>query len=378
MRYLLGLFFVWFCTDAVAGVPDYTIHHQYESARALGMGNAYTAVADDFSAIFYNPAGLTHLDEGDLNMFIQGMIDPDVIKFTKDIQDTSSSQNTTQMAQLLQNNYGKHYSSRVPSVGLVYARPNWGLAIIPLDLTLELDVHQTVGPAVSVVATQDTSIAYSHAWHLYRGKDQLTMGATLKGIYRVYYNRSLNALDLALDSNVLRKEDAQEGLTVDGDIGFMYKFFDPGSGFWHVFQPVLGLTVQNVGDANFSVANYHILNPGGSAPPKDQRRLNFGTTFRLPDWWVFHSHISADIRDVGHDNWTFKKGSHIGAEFNWKVRSWFQGGWRVGLNQGYWTAGFTGLFAVFQLDLSSFGEEVGPSSSPMESRRYMLRASLDF
>ena len=31
------------------------------SARALGMGNAYTAVVDNGDAIFYNPAGLAKM-----------------------------------------------------------------------------------------------------------------------------------------------------------------------------------------------------------------------------------------------------------------------------------------------------------------------------
>ena len=32
------------------------------SARARGMGGAYTGVADDVNAIFYNPAGLTNVN----------------------------------------------------------------------------------------------------------------------------------------------------------------------------------------------------------------------------------------------------------------------------------------------------------------------------
>jgi len=31
------------------------------SPRAIGMGNAYSAVADDFSAAYYNPAGLAQI-----------------------------------------------------------------------------------------------------------------------------------------------------------------------------------------------------------------------------------------------------------------------------------------------------------------------------
>lgn len=32
-----------------------------QSARAVGMGEAYTTISDDINAIFYNPAGLTHI-----------------------------------------------------------------------------------------------------------------------------------------------------------------------------------------------------------------------------------------------------------------------------------------------------------------------------
>ena len=33
------------------------------SARAAGMGDAFTAIADDVTPIFYNPAGLTNLNQ---------------------------------------------------------------------------------------------------------------------------------------------------------------------------------------------------------------------------------------------------------------------------------------------------------------------------
>ncbi len=38
------------------------------SARATGLGGAFTGVADDQSALFYNPAGLGHMIDGEINI----------------------------------------------------------------------------------------------------------------------------------------------------------------------------------------------------------------------------------------------------------------------------------------------------------------------
>jgi hypothetical protein len=385
-RGLLIFISLFMVKAAFADVPDYTIHHNYESIRALGMGNAFGALADDYSAIFYNPAGLTRLQEGNLTMFISAMADANIIKFSSDVKSASASvsgsggtTDITPIANLIDGNSGKHFSSRIPGAGLIYARPHWGFAIIPVDLSLELDVHKSAGPAASVIATQDSTVAYTYARDLYKGLDKFAMGVTVKGIYRAYYNKSFLALDIAQDPNLLRASDAQEGLAVDGDIGALYTFHDPGHGFWHALRPSLSFAVQNVGDANFTASNFHLLSKtNNTPPPNDQRRFNVGTLLELPDWWVFKSRLMLDENDIGHQNWTFLKGSHVGTEFRWKVRSWFQGAWRAGFNQGYWTAGFTGLFAIFQLDVATYGEEVGPSTNPYQSRRYMLRASLDF
>lgn len=360
---------------------DFTIHQPYVHSRALGMGGAFTAVADDYAAIYYNPAGLAWLNDWQLNLELRAMVDKDVLELKEDIDKLGGSKDANKISETLQKNYGKHFSSRLPTIGMHWVKPRWGFSITPVDLNLEMEVHQTVGPALSVVGTQDTTIALAYARSpKWSSKHKFGLGLTLKAIYRGYFNRSLNAVDLAFDKDILKPEDAGEGFTVDGDLGFLFKPEISARGFLGFFRflrPTFGLTVRNVADYGFT-SNFHLIDDHSGEPPRLQRRLDVGTMWELPDWWVFKSRFAFDVRDIGHDQWTTRKGLHAGVEFLWKLFGWWQGGWRAGLNQGYLTFGFTGKLGVFQLDVATYGEEVGSSETKKESRRYMAKASLDF
>jgi hypothetical protein len=137
------------------------------------------------------------------------------------------------------------------------------------------------------------------------------------------------------------------------------------------------MNIRNVLDYGFKFKG-NFINEDSQDPSKLQRRIDLGVKYDLPNWWVFDPHFSLDVRDIGHENWSILKGLHAGAELYWTVFSWWKGSWSVGINQGYWTAGFGARFAWFQLDLASWGEEVGTSSDPKENRRYIVEMSLDF
>jgi hypothetical protein len=367
---------------ASQAVPDYQIYQPYVSPRALGMGNAFTAVADDYSALFYNPAGLARLQEGEFNMFIGAAIDGKSQQFTKDL-DTAMNSNTatTDLSALIANNYGNHFYTRTPTIGIAWVRPKWGFAIIPADLSLDLSIHQEVGPAINVVATNDSTIAFGLAKNLKNtGDHKVSIGMTLKTIYRAYYAQAVPAAQLATDQQVFRTDIAEEGATIDADIGTLWTPPVPTSGMFHWLrfaQPTFAFVVRNVGDYGFPIGTTFI-NDTHQRPPNLGRRFDVGSKFELPKWWVFTPRLTADERDMSSRNFTVTKGSHLGLELDWKVRSWLHGGYRMGLNQGYWTGGISAALGVFLLDFATWGEEVGTTDSPQENRRYMARASLDF
>lgn len=359
---------------------DFTIHQEYTSTRALGMGNAFTAVADDHSAMFYNPAALAWRKDGHLRMLLRGGTTPESLKLFDEIDklgDKEESEKPQAYSDLITSHYGDSFYYRVPTIGAVWARPNWGIAFIPIDLSLDIGVHRQVGPALNVNLYADSTLAFSYASKLkWLGKrHQLSWGTTVKGVHRVHVGEALSAGQLAQGQDVFDTSHANEGLTVDLDVGTFWR--PPANGFLQYIAPTFAVVGRNLIDYGFK-QNFHFIDENSGEPPKLQRRLDLGSNWDLPNLWVFDPHFAMDVKDIFHENWTPKKGVHAGFELYWKMFNWWKGHWSVGVNQMYWTAGFGARLAWFQLDLATFGEEVGTDGSPKESRRYMAEMALDF
>jgi hypothetical protein len=360
---------------------DFTIHQEYTSTRALGMGNAFTAVADDHSAMFYNPATLAWRKDGQLRMFVRGGTTPESIDLFDEIDEAGKIEDENAKTQaytdLVVGHYGDHFYYRVPTIGGVWVRPGWGIALIPADLSLDASVHRQVGPMINVNMYLDTTLAFAYAKKLkwFNKRHQLSWGTTVKSIHRIHVGEAVSVAQLSAGDDIMDTSHANEGLTGDLDLGMWWK--PPAPGIMRFFEPSFAFVGRNLVDYGFK-QNFHFIDENSGEPPKLQRRFDLGSKFDLPDFWVFDPHISMDIKDIGHENWTPKKGFHAGAELYWKMFNWWKGHWAVGINQMYWTAGIGARLAWFQIDACSFGEEVGTESAPKESRRYMLEMALDF
>jgi hypothetical protein len=381
---MLRLFFIFFAISYFAVRTSFAqealyfgIHQQFMSTRAMGMGNAHVAVADDENAIFYNPAGTLRKTDRKMNFFLKAGADPDIKDFMDDL-DAAEGQSTAQIANLIESKYGQHYSLRAPSLGFIWATPKWSLAFIPADVTVEMGLQEIVGPSIHLVAFQDTTLAYSRAWNFKKVQyGRLDYGATAKLIYRGNLDKIVSLVDIQT-GNVLEEEDSNEGMTLDFDFGMLWQLPEYSSGFFSYFQPTFGMNIRNVLDYGyFSNLGLYSDDKNGD-PEKLHRVIDVGTAFKLPKWWVWSTQLAIDVRDILHPNWTVEKGVHAGLEFNWEMFSWWKGGWRVGMNQMQWTAGFTGQLWVCKLDLSTFGRNVGTSSQETKDRVYMLTASIDF
>ena len=391
MKMLMVILFVVSIGKSVfAQNVDFSIHESYISTRAKGMGGAFAAVADDYNSMFYNPAALARVKEGNLHMFLRGAIDSKYPDFLKDLDTASNAVDEEQaIADLLTENYGNNYYSRIPTIGAMWVRPNWGIAILPADLTIDLGIHQQIGPAISVNAYLDTTLAYSYARNVKWGqKGELSVGATAKLINRVQASESVGIAQLASDQEIFDQDSANEGLFGDVDLGFLYtpkindkSFFS----FLKYSKPSFAFVTRNMLDMD-PVSNLGLIAEDSNDAYKMQRRIDLGSKWKLPDFWVFDPKFAWDIRNILHENWTFQKGNHVGFELGWKMYSWWRGYWSVGLHQWAfdfgdlenWTFGFGAELGWFQIDLATWQEDVGTDSIDIRGRRYMVELSLDF
>lgn len=366
------------------------IHHQYVGPRPLGMGNAFVAVANDYNALFYNPAGLARRDDNEVNLFMDGGLSASFLQFGQEVskaQATEGTESEKQQAvmEVLQKQYGRSYGIRTNLFGGIWVRPNWGMAILPMDLTIEESLHQSVGPSINATVYLDSTFAMGYAgdFKSFPG-GKLSWGITGKAINRGSFSKSVNFLELATDSSIVQASDLREGFGVDADIGFLYTPRIPSTGLVSLLRltrPTFGLVIRNIAESKFT-SNMKLLNsnPAENALPPEQlyRVIDIGSRWEYPAAFIFGGRGVMDIRDIMHPNFSARKGLHLGFEFDWTVASWWRGAYRFGLNQGFWTAGASAMFTFFNLDLVSYGEDVGTFSTPVENRIYSLRASMNF
>ena len=105
------------------------IHHHYQSPRALGMGDAFVAIASDYSAILYNPAGLARREDGQVNLSMEFAGSKSYADFSKETSSVKTTGNSSTdyalYADLLQKYYGKAFQTRFGLFEGFWVRPNW-------------------------------------------------------------------------------------------------------------------------------------------------------------------------------------------------------------------------------------------------------------
>lgn len=224
--FLISYFVIFLATTAKAAQSLSTkINSPYTSFRAMGMGDAFTAVADDYSLIYYNPAGFAHKKNNEVQISLLGAgVSAKTQTLVNDMKTASDKKGTDQekaqaISDVLEQYYGKALGGKVQALEMFWIRKNWGISLIPVDLTIDMTIDRQLGPAIDLNVKGDTVLAYGYGTELSK---LWSAGVTMKYVHRVSVEQSVSALELASDSNVLSSKRFKEGQAVDFDLGFLW------------------------------------------------------------------------------------------------------------------------------------------------------------
>ncbi|MGM0453107.1 MAG: hypothetical protein ACQERN_08070, partial [Thermodesulfobacteriota bacterium] len=329
----------------------------YDGIRPLGMGNAFTAVADDENAVFYNPAGLSMMSGfqlGVVNPLIE--IADDSIDFADDAGDVDFD-NTTEVADLLRNYTGKPQHVRV---GLF---PHLGLNIKDVGVmvgalgqgTVDVEINNPVWPQTRVDLIADYGPIAGAGFKL-PAVENLHLGMSLKYIGRESLSEVYTPAEIAADDFDDQLDDDQNsGSAASVDFGAIYEL-----SFIEAVDTKVG----------FSALNIPEMDMGDAVDIKSQYDIGVavGKSFGFCD--IVGAFDIHDITNNAIADSELSKRIHMGAEVQLPVLAL-----RAGLNDGYLAGGATIDLKLFRFDVATYATEKGAYAGQKDERRYLAQVS---
>jgi len=334
----------------------------YNGVRSLGMGGAYVTTVNDETALFHNPAALGKLRDPYLTI-----ADPE-FEVSARFTDYARLNNLSDMIDpqgildVLKNHPGKPYRSRIqvsPSIVL----PNFGFGLLgKYEYAAEVD---STGTSFSLRYRNDIAAALGYNFRLFNGIIKLGFNAKL--INRVEIDETVPANSTGLSVNAL----ASEGVGLSGDVGVLIS----APVQW---LPSLGVVARNVGGTSFTMGDGFFANTAGRRPAFLRQQYDASVALFPIVAKQVRASLTAELHDVLTEDTEEKKSlmrrSHAGVEFNFADFFFLRGG----LNQKYWTAGLEFASERFQLQVATYGEDIGTPTASREDRRYVGKFSLRF
>ena len=164
-------------------------------ARPLGMGNAFTAIADEASTTYYNPAGIAQLTHHEFNFMHATLAD-------------LASYNVASFIYSLKDNKPKEHANKM-TFGISWLR----VGVDDIPITGIPVTTKAIGPnnrpyVIGTFSNTSNAILLSGARHLMTLPKDITidLGASLKLLYIDTY-RNTNAVGGGADLGILAKTD---------------------------------------------------------------------------------------------------------------------------------------------------------------------------
>lgn len=331
----------------------------HRGTRTLGMGGAFTAVANDQNALYFNPAGLSQI-----KVFNLGILNPQIeasknaIDLFTDMSDVDKDDSGA-VADVMRKYVGENNHIKVATD--VYSGFRAGSAGVMVSAigqaTADIRIRNLVNPIAQINSVVDYGVIVGGGMDL-PFVEGLKIGAAFKGIARTSLNEEYTAEELADDNfDDIMDDDQMDGSGISADIGVLYT-----TSALKVTDLNLALVAQNIPEMDF----------GDAMDTKTQFNAGIALSQKVLGMTVTEALDVYDFTDNAGGDDSLEKKIHLGVEVAFPIILSV----RAGLNQGYYTAGATLSLKVIKLDVATYGEEIGVVGGQQEDRRFVAQISM--
>ena len=332
--------------------------HLRQSIRALGMGNAFVAVANDENALFYNPAGLHAIQQHIIEILT---LNATVNQNLLDVGKEDSGDQGSAIGKLV----GKKIYTEA-NLGLLSINgPGWGYSVFG-NYVLDAKIRNPSVPYLQLQSYLQYGAIGGMAFAFF--DETLVAGVNYKVVSRNGIGKDVHIVDFLDDDFSSNLED--EFSTKSGaspDIGVTYKLDE-----YYAWEPKAALVVRNIGGMDF----------GSSGEIPMTIDVGFATESELAGLDII---LALDLIDLTHEATaykSFKRNLKMGFEIGMLKRSNSHHtlSFRAGRNGSYSTWGFSFNIPYFpmKLDYANWSEEVGNVAGDVEDERQSLQISFNF
>ncbi len=359
--FCISLIFQPFLVYALDGII-----RPYQSVRSAGMGGVRITTGLYDENFFNNPARVTANPESKLTLF-QMMPFETTPNTVKEISEIAKGEDALKT---VANRSGTNLHDRFQLILPAYyfaAKGDRKFALaIGLISSLQIDASVRSSFQTSFDGVYDFGPALTVGYKFLRN-DALSVGITSHLTYRLGTGPDYGLLDYVRGTSMALKSIGGEGTMYDFDFGATYDL-----GIYGSFRLSMGAAVQNSLGGKFSNLSLKPLNIA-SSPPLQPRSYGLGISATRRYWGYFKDTVMAlEVTDIGNNqNGSFYKLLHLGGETHL-----YGIALRLGLNQGYMAGGLGFDLHYINLDLATYGEELGLNAGTYEDRRYTVNLGL--
>lgn len=330
----------------------------YNGIRGLGMGGADIATVNDETALLVNPAALGKLRDsygtifdpeaegssGNANILLNKFFsNPFSLSDVKDATDISRE---------------TPYHTRIGLFPSMVVR-NFGIGIYA-RYALDAEMN-AAGNVLDTFYQEDIAAVLGYNLRLWDGR--IKLGVSARAISRIQVDK-----DLDPTGSLSVKDHATEGLGIATDAGLIL------TAPW-TYLPTLSIVARDIGGTSFD-SGKGIRMDTAERPPDVP--ADYDVALAL---FPIHSNDSRSSFSLQYSNvlasadYSDKyRFYHFGYEWNYADLLFL----RAGMNGRYWTAGFEIASETTQLQLVSYGEEIGVDPEKREDRRYGFKFAIRY